>query len=343
MIAPLTGTAPSPGRDAIRYRTVSVTGNYLDSTGFLGGQTLSDTGGYYAISPLRTDAGIVLVVRGFVADLNGHPGEVAAPPTGTVHLTGRLDTTDSQGVANPADQAKTLGRPVYQALLKLLPKQPGGAGLDAFPSPDLSNPAGGAYEGQHFAYIVQWYFFALLALTAPFLLARNEVREAQRKFLGLDTGELELGTELDAAGLAALGAGAPDSDGAQIAVRGSGTIARTSDVKPADLARAKRLADRYGRSLSLGTDVPSGPARPPRRHAPSPVGGLTEKVPNSADAPHRSHDSYQGSYNDYLWQLGLADGAVTAPDIDVEPPASVESPPAQPAIQPVVIDVDVEP
>jgi hypothetical protein len=46
-----------------------------------------------------------------------------------------------------------------------------------FSSPDLSNPAGGALEPQHFAYIVQWYLFAALALAAPFAMARAERRE----------------------------------------------------------------------------------------------------------------------------------------------------------------------
>jgi len=33
------------------------------------------------------------------------------------------------------------------------------------------------------------------------------------------------------------------------------------------------------------------------------------RMPQSSDAPHRSEDSVHGSYNDYLWQLSLADKA----------------------------------
>ena len=45
------------------------------------------------------------------------------------------------------------------------------------PAPDLSNPAGGALEPQHFAYVIQWYLFAILALAAPFVMARAETRD----------------------------------------------------------------------------------------------------------------------------------------------------------------------
>ncbi|HKC29785.1 MAG TPA: hypothetical protein VKB75_17350, partial [Jatrophihabitans sp.] len=36
-------------------------------------------------------------------------------------------------------------------------------------------------------------------------------------------------------------------------------------------------------------------------------------VRDSAAIPHRAGDAYHGSYNDYLWQLALADGE--APDV----------------------------
>jgi hypothetical protein len=40
----------------------------------------------------------------------------------------------------------------------------------------MSNPAGGAEEPQHAAYVVQWYLFAALALAMPFVLAAAERR-----------------------------------------------------------------------------------------------------------------------------------------------------------------------
>jgi hypothetical protein len=51
----------------------------------------------------------------------------------------------------------------------------------AIPDPDMSNPAGGAEEPQHAAYVVQWYLFAGLALALPFVLAAAERRRADQE------------------------------------------------------------------------------------------------------------------------------------------------------------------
>ena len=330
-LVPATGDAP--GRDAIRFRTVTATGSYVGDTTLLDGQVSSGQGGFFVVGTLRTADGVIPVVRGFVAaDSNGHRPPVPAPPAGTVQVTGRLDTESHSQTAGAVAESRRLGVPRLQAVLKLTPGQPGGQGLVALPKPDLSNPAGGAYEAQHFAYIVQWYLFALLALAAPFLLARNEVREAQRRFLGIDPGNLELGTHpREAAGR---------SSGAEIAVRAAGTVVRAGAADPATLARAKRLADRYGRSLSMGPAAGPLPGSAPPLRAPAPAGGLSERVPNSADVPHRSHDGYHGSYNDYLWELGLADGDAVGPEIAGPAPEIAAA--SRPAIDPVVIDVEPE-
>jgi hypothetical protein len=89
--------------------------------------------------------------------------------------------------------------------------------------------------------------------------------------------------------------------------------------------RAVRLSDRYG--LSLGPDVdsaematadgaldrPAEPAQPP--HV---IGGVPDGPDRSPGGPARtssglplSADAYHGSYNDYLWQLALADGELS--------------------------------
>jgi cytochrome oxidase assembly protein ShyY1 len=78
---------------------------------------------------------------------------------------------------NPAQQAARLDVPVYDGYAALQAGQPGTRGLTAIPAPDLSNPAGGALEPQHFAYVIQWYLFALLALAAPVVMARAESRQ----------------------------------------------------------------------------------------------------------------------------------------------------------------------
>jgi hypothetical protein len=179
----------------------------------------------------------------------------------------------------------------------------------AFPS--LSNPTGGAEEWQLASYVAQWYTFALLALIAPFLISRAEVRDARRRFLGVDDDarQFDAGTTPRSAL-----AGAPqDASGAEVAVRAAGTVARPGDVVAQRWERAVRLADRYGRPL--GPD-----ASPDLVRNAGPATSGREQVRDSRSAAHRSADDYHGSYNDLLWELALADGeqpSVTPADGEV--------------------------
>jgi cytochrome oxidase assembly protein ShyY1 len=330
-LIPLVGHGRTPGRDVISFRTVTVSGTYIAGPQqFLRNETLSGINGYYAVNPLRTAAGVLLVVRGFVAaaDSGAPPTTVTAPPSGPVQVTGRLasaSTTNDAATAlgggqlesiNPAEQSARLGAPVYAAYVTLTTNQPGTAGVTVLPDPDLSNPAGGAYEWQHFAYIIQWYLFALLALAAPFIIGRSEVREAQKRYLGIDPGQVELGLEAGDEQDQPLQLDGARSAGGAVALRSNGTVGRREPTTE-EWQRAARLADRYGRSLGIGHDAPKRETPPSgRRPRPSPAAASATVEsddfyivkPDSSTRPHRSLDDYQGSYNDYLWQLGLADG-----------------------------------
>ena len=355
-VVPLVGDGPAPGRDAIRYRTVTTTGTYLGGhQEFVRGVSQGGVEGYLVLEPFRTTSGVLLVVRGFVASgASGDPKPVSAPPSGLVRIRGRLQTASSkddrltQGEVrsvNPARQADRLGQPVYNAYVTLTAGQPGTSGVAVLPKPDLSNPAGGAYEAQHFAYIVQWYLFAVLALAAPFVMSRAETREAQRRFLGLEPGTRDFdralaGPPMESPQLESGVGTAP----AAVAVRPTGAVARAERPSPQRWQRGNRLADRYGRSFGVraadlapdgsaadglatddsaldgpATDGPAtdGPAtddaaRSPRAGsaiaAREPV--LAPDHPSSAAVPYRSPDAYHGSYNDYLWELALADGDI---------------------------------
>lgn len=181
-----------PSADAVRYRTVTATGTYDQrQQGLVRLRSVNDDQGFYVLTPLVTKHATLLVVRGFVSQRsNGAaPASVAAAPSGQVTVRARLQTGESRtdlsdGIPagqlwsiNPTDQAARLGTPVYDGYAQLLSRQPGTAGLTAIPAPDLSNPAGGAVEPQHFAYIIQWYLFAVLALAAPVAMSRAERRE----------------------------------------------------------------------------------------------------------------------------------------------------------------------
>jgi cytochrome oxidase assembly protein ShyY1 len=169
-----------------RYRLVTATGRY-DPGGQLLVRQRQVNGrlGFLVLTPLRTGDGTdLLVVRGFVLATGAatQTPAVPDPPAGPVTLTGRVQPSESgrQRTDLPAGQvewidvpglAGRLGAPTYGGYVELVTSTPAQTGLVPVPPPDLSNPAGGAYEGQHLAYVVQWFFFAVLALALPVVLA----------------------------------------------------------------------------------------------------------------------------------------------------------------------------
>ncbi len=187
------GKAGSPTSDgaAQRFRPVTATGVYLSQHETLvRQQSVGGDVGVIVLTPLRTGDGVLLVARGFVRQTGAATTTppIPASPSGTVSITGRLEPAGSKPdqygrlpgrqveSVNPAEQAGRIGAPVWNGYAELLAGQPGATGLTTLPGPDLSNPAGGAEEPQHAAYVVQWYLFALLALCAPFVMAAAERR-----------------------------------------------------------------------------------------------------------------------------------------------------------------------
>jgi cytochrome oxidase assembly protein ShyY1 len=215
----------------VEFRAVTATGRY-DAAGqtLVRSRTIGNSTGYLVLTPLRTDTATLLVVRGFIAEpTSGDTPTAAPPPPGTVTVTARVHPPETRNDAaaqlnlhqvesiNPGEQAQRLGGPVFNGYAELESHQPGSAGLQAMPKPDLSNPAGGALEPQHLAYVVQWYLFAALALAAPFAMARAENKTRRPGELG-DIDDIE-------------------------------TVAADRDAPPvptpAEL-RAAKLVDRYG-------------------------------------------------------------------------------------------------
>lgn len=234
-VLPLVGRG-DPASDAVEFRPVTATGTYLpERQALVRLRSVDGVQGFYVLTPLRTPTGVLLVARGFVAPApsGDPPVSIAAPPAGRVTITGRVRTSETRDDAPPGtptgqlaainadDQAARLARPVRAGYVELLARQPGASGLVAIPAPDLSNPAGGALEPQHFAYVVQWYIFAVLALAAPFAMSRAERREQEG-----------VRPTAPAAGAASPGAepplGAADLDARR---------------------RAAKLTDRYGRAV----------------------------------------------------------------------------------------------
>jgi cytochrome oxidase assembly protein ShyY1 len=341
---PVTGQGPVPARRTVGYRQVIVTGQYLTGAQtYLGNAQHDGANGFEVVTPLRTGGGMLLVVRGFVAASakGGVPTNVPAPPSGTVQVRAVLrpsesgnDSRTSTGevtVINSGRQAARLGQPVFQAFATLTARQPGTRGLAAAPGPNLSNPSAGASEWQLLSYVVQWYVFGVLALLAPFLISRAEVREARRRFLGIDPDAAELDRELPPELTPAALPGRGGVRGA-LARRAAGTVAVAAPEPSERWQRAQRLADRYGRSLGPETELEVA-----ARAGVLPSDGTTSVVRDSSAAVHRSVDSHHAEYNDYLWQLALADGGL--PHVGTPPGAGVS---AADAPAPRTIDADPE-
>jgi len=185
-----TSSARAPSTDAIEYRRVTATGTYdAGHQNVVRNRSVNDDNGYLVLTPLTTADGTLLVVRGFISSSATATPHIPAPPSGEVTITARLaaaESPDDQAASlpapqvesiNPTEQAARLGVAVFKGYGELVSGSPGTDGLTAIPSPDLSNPAGGALEPQHFAYVIQWYLFAALALAAPFAMARSETKQ----------------------------------------------------------------------------------------------------------------------------------------------------------------------
>jgi cytochrome oxidase assembly protein ShyY1 len=184
-----------PVDPALKLRQVTAVGRYEPADQLLVRQREVDQrAGFLVVTPLRMTGGVLLVVRGFVPAVGAatQSPPVPPPPGGEVTVTGRVYPSEAAQAAAgtlPAGQiarinvpalGRRLGSPTYGGYLELISSQPADStGLVAIPAPDLSNPAGGAVEGQHLAYIVQWFFFGLLALAAPILLPILDRRARQ--------------------------------------------------------------------------------------------------------------------------------------------------------------------
>jgi cytochrome oxidase assembly protein ShyY1 len=193
---------PLPATD--RFRTVTARGSW-DAAGelYVRQRQVNGALAFLVVTPLRTDEGpILLVVRGWQAATGSATQRPATPPppTGAVDVSGRAYPSEGGGLGadlpdrqiqriDAAAIGRRLGGGVYDGYLELASQRPDPGTLPVLPAPDLTNPAGGADEWQHLAYVVQWFCFAALALAAPFLLAVLETRETARSGKPRDGGD----------------------------------------------------------------------------------------------------------------------------------------------------------
>ena len=174
---------------AVQFRRVTATGRYDERDEVvLEGRTRRDNPGNALLTPLvLTDGQTIVVNRGWVRfGMDRPPVAGAAPPSGTVTVTGVLFPPDAMSAPAPArvtvmtkdDLGRISGQlpsaelPVYLWLQSQSPRQAG-----RFPIP-LGLPS--LSEGPHFSYAVQWFLFASVGLVGYPILLRREARGRAR-------------------------------------------------------------------------------------------------------------------------------------------------------------------
>ena len=166
--------------EALEYRRATAVGVYRAEEEVLQrNRSLQGRQGFHVLTPLELrDGRVLLVRRGWVpAELDQPPVPEAAPPSGTVEVTGLLERPVEQpsfGARDPADgvlervfHADT-GRLDRQVEGELVPmvlrletqEPPLGGQPGELPVP-LERPV--LSEANHLSYAVQWHSFALIA------------------------------------------------------------------------------------------------------------------------------------------------------------------------------------
>lgn len=179
--------------DVARFQRVRVTGRFDPARQFLLDNRINaGRPGYEVLAPLeRPDGKVILVNRGWIpfSGFREKLPDVFFPADAEVEITGRVDELPVEGLASgraapdanapwpkvtsypsPAELSAMLGRPIEPRILLLDAREPNGY-LREWQPPGLT-------ADRHWAYGVQWYAFAVLALALWLIL---NIRGMRRK------------------------------------------------------------------------------------------------------------------------------------------------------------------
>jgi cytochrome oxidase assembly protein ShyY1 len=184
-IVPFTEVFTRPILDADQWQRVEARGTFdADHQFVVRYRSDGDAEGYEVVTPLRTEAGVLLVDRGLVSvgQRSQIPTMAPRPPTGVVTLIGHVRRNE-QGRRNAMTPvngqmrlinsdaiAATLPYPVLNGYVGLLTVDPAQSGdFRPISLPDLSN-------GPHFWYAVQWFMFAGIGIAGIVVFIRSDLR-----------------------------------------------------------------------------------------------------------------------------------------------------------------------
>lgn len=158
------------------YRRVRVTGRYLEARDTRVDALTQRGAGDWVMTPLRTEAGLILVNRGFVPK-GARP---IAPPPGAVTVTGLMRASEPGGRFLRPNQPR--GDRWFSRDVAAIARARGLAGAapffidaEAAPGPP-GTPAGGltviAFRNTHLVYALTWFALAALSLWGLVTLLR---------------------------------------------------------------------------------------------------------------------------------------------------------------------------
>jgi cytochrome oxidase assembly protein ShyY1 len=184
--APAGSDAPALPQE-LEWRTVTATGIFDPAAeAAVRRRPLDGRNGFWIITPLVTDTGVLLVNRGWApagSDATAAP-DIPAPPTGQVTVTGRLrpaevtEVTDAPPpgqawAADPQVLVTPAGTPRYNAYAELSASAPAAdAELTSLPVP--------GHRGlNNLVYSVQWLLFGLVGIVGWWRLIWVEGRRPE--------------------------------------------------------------------------------------------------------------------------------------------------------------------
>ncbi|MGY0714502.1 SURF1 family protein [Azospirillum argentinense] len=167
------------------YRRVGVTGRFLNDKETLVQAVTERGGGFWVLTPLRTDRGFtVLVNRGFVPP---ERRSTDSRPDGLIDtdttVTGLLRVTEPRGGflrSNDPAQDRWYSRDVVAIAAARSVTDAAPYFIDAEASPPGGSPVGGLtvlkFRNNHLVYALTWFALALMLIAASLYVARSERR-----------------------------------------------------------------------------------------------------------------------------------------------------------------------
>lgn len=174
------------------YRRVRATGRYRTADEVLiVGRSRNTLAGHELVTPLQLDDGTVLLVdRGWVPlDVDDPPVDLAEPPAREVTVTGILFPSQERGLFGPRHPPEERLTRMHRIEVERIAEQLDGSVRPWFLLLEQQEPATeGRYpervtmpalaEGPHRSYALQWFAFALIALSTYAAVVIKEARRA---------------------------------------------------------------------------------------------------------------------------------------------------------------------